>query len=68
MCFKMIYNTFIFSKFEIFSKSCSGAIGEPFCFLNFVIRMCEYHEVVKNSSVTAVTSVSVYLLVFHFSL
>ena len=38
------------------------------CFLNFVIRTCEYHEVVKNSSVTAVTSASVYLLVFHFSL
>ena len=38
------------------------------CFLNFVIRTCEYHKVVKNSSVTAVTSVSVYLLVFHFSL
>ena len=35
------------------------------CFLDFVR---EYHEVVKNGSVTAVTSVSVYLLVFHFSL
>ena len=29
-CFKMIYNTLIFLKFEIFSKSCSGAIAEPF--------------------------------------
>ena len=29
-CFKMICNTFIFLKFEIFSKSCSAAIGEPF--------------------------------------
>ena len=29
-CFKMIYNMFIFLKFEIFSKSCSGAIAEPF--------------------------------------
>ena len=27
-CFKMIYNTFIFLKFDIFSKSCSGAIAE----------------------------------------
>ena len=25
-----IYNTLIFLKFEIFSKSCSGAIAEPF--------------------------------------
>ena len=29
-CFKMIYNAFIFFKFEIFSKSCSRAIAEPF--------------------------------------
>ena len=26
----VIYNTFIFLKFEIFSKSCSGAIAELF--------------------------------------
>ena len=29
-CFKMIYNMFIFIKFEIFSNSRSGAIVEPF--------------------------------------
>ena len=35
-----------------------------FCYQNVL----EHHEVVRNSSVTAVTSVWVYLLVFHFSL
>ena len=29
-CFKMMYNMFIFLKFEIFSNSRSGAIAEPF--------------------------------------
>ena len=29
-CFKMIYDMFIFQKFDIFSNSRSGAIAEPF--------------------------------------
>ena len=53
-------------------ECCVTFFGVKLSISSFVLLLLlserEYHEVVKNSSVTAVTSVSLYLLVFHFSL